>query len=133
MIPCAARYRRCGLFYTADLITFRLPARPLSQHLIQEPLDAGRWRAIGVVLRRFHDAGVYHADLNAHNILLGTDDETVFLVDFDKARIITNAPLTRFAGNLKRLRRSLLKLRSQLPAFHYEDRDFASLFAAYQG
>ncbi len=141
--PCAARYRRCGIskmYYTADLITFRIPGtRPLSQALArgnnQSDHDAGRppseqWRAIGATIRRFHDAGVHHADLNAHNVLLGESAAEVFLVDFDKARVIT-ADDARLQANLKRLRRSLDKLRTQSPGFAYEDEDFARLLSGY--
>ena len=35
------------------------------------PLSWLTWIAIGRCLRRFHDLGVCHADLNAHNILIG--------------------------------------------------------------
>jgi 3-deoxy-D-manno-octulosonic acid kinase len=69
---------------------------------------AGLWARVGKCIRRFHDAGVWHADLNARNILL--DDELqVFLVDFDRARI-TPGKAVDGQGNLKRLRRSLAKL-----------------------
>ena len=129
--PCAARYRRQGMCYTADLITLRLHAQPLSQVLIRERLLASRWRALGAVLRRFHDAGVYHADLNAHNILIGDGEHDFFVVDFDKARIIAAAKVSRFTGNLKRLRRSLLKLKTQSSVFMYEDKDFSELAGGY--
>jgi len=130
-VPHAARYCRYGWCYSADLITVRLPGRPLSQLLMQACLPAERWRAIGAVLRRFHDAGIYHADLNAHNILLGDNVRAIFLVDFDKARIIARANIGRFAGNLKRLQRSLVKLRAQSAAFMYQDRDFSELIEGY--
>ncbi len=130
--PCAARYRRSGGCYSADLITFRLHARPLSRLLTQARLPAAHWRALGAVLRRFHAAGVHHADLNAHNVLLGDATQAIFLVDFDKARIVAGARAARFAGNLKRLRRSLLKLRSRSAVFMYEDRDFSELLAGYR-
>ena len=38
------------------------------------------WIDIGRCIRRFVDAGVHHADLNAHNVLLDSEDR-VWLVD----------------------------------------------------
>ena len=130
--PCAARYQRRGLCYTADLITFRCHGtEPLSQVLMRERLPAERWRALGMILRRFHDAGVYHADLNAHNILLGGHTEEIFVVDFDKARII-GADARRLMHNLARLQHSLSRLRSQSVSFMYEPWNFSELLTGYQ-
>ena len=70
------------------------------------------WVSIGRCIRRFHDLGVCHADLNAHNVLLG--EETVHLVDFDRCRLRADG-LWR-DGNLVRLRRSLEKIAYGLPA-----------------
>ena len=107
-VPVAARYVRRGLFYTADLITVRIPdARTLAQCLASGVLDADMARAVGGVIARFHRAGIWHADLNAHNILLSAAG--VHLIDFDRGRM--RAPsLSWREGNLRRLRRSLLKL-----------------------
>jgi 3-deoxy-D-manno-octulosonic acid kinase len=106
--PVAARVRRSGLLYQADIITAYLPdTRPLSVYLDEgRPLE-NRWRAIGRMLRRFHDRGVDHPDLTAHNILLDTGDGA-FLVDFDNARLKPPGPW-REAG-LARLERSLRKV-----------------------
>ena len=56
---------------------------------------------------RFHDAGVFHADLNARNILLA--GITVYLIDFDRARI-GSPSVVNAKRNLQRLHRSLEKL-----------------------
>jgi 3-deoxy-D-manno-octulosonic acid kinase len=66
------------------------------------------WRICGATLRRFHAAGVVHADLNARNILVGPE-RAIHLVDFDRARI-REGDATGFRRNLARLRRSLEKL-----------------------
>ena len=66
------------------------------------------WRRIGKCIRQFHDAGVWHADLNARNIMLD-DQAKVFLIDFDRARL-TPGKAVNGEGNLKRLNRSLVKL-----------------------
>jgi 3-deoxy-D-manno-octulosonic acid kinase len=106
--PVAACYRRGLLTYSAALITERLPgARTLSEMLAAGRVDDTHWAEIGRCLRRFHDAGVQHADLNAHNIMLGENGE-VWLLDFDRGRL--RAPGSWSARVLDRLARSLAKI-----------------------
>jgi 3-deoxy-D-manno-octulosonic acid kinase len=108
--PVAASYRRRFLSYDAALITERLPgARTLPQALAAGDMDDARWAAIGRCLRRFHDAGVQHADLNAHNIMLGEGGE-VWVLDFDRGRL--RAPGSWSGRVLDRLARSLEKISS---------------------
>jgi len=105
--PLAARVCRDGLFWRGDLVTLRVPrARSLAEWLDADP---GRvdWAAVGRCIRRFHDAGVWHADLNAHNVLLD-DRGGVWWVDLDRGRL---RPPGRWRWrNLARLERSLRKL-----------------------
>ena len=72
-LPIAARYRRSGLTYSGELITERLPDAQLARGAAarRRCCRCCIWIAIGRCMRRFHDRGVCHADLNAHNILLG--------------------------------------------------------------
>lgn len=105
--PLAARYLRSGPFYRADLLMRRIPgAETLAQRLARGTLDAACLAAVGATIARFHAAGVWHADLNAHNVLL--NDAGVHLIDFDRGRRRAAGAWT--AQNLARLRRSLLKL-----------------------
>jgi 3-deoxy-D-manno-octulosonic acid kinase len=105
--PVAALYCRSGLTYGADLLTVAIPgSRSLASLLDQHP-GAAAWHAIGACIRRFHDAGVCHADLNAHNVLLD-DAGGVHLVDFDRGSI--RAPGPWRAANVARLERSLARL-----------------------
>ena len=106
--PIAARYVRHGVGYTADLITRFLPgAKTLAEHILDEHYSLADFANIGRTLARFHVAGVYHADLNAHNILYS--GVRVYLIDFDRGRMRSPAePWQR--ANLARLKRSLLKL-----------------------
>ena len=98
---------RQGIAYRADLITVRLPgARSLEGALAAGPLDDARWAAIGRCLRRFHDAGVHHADLNARNVMLG-DALEVWVLDFDRGRLRRPGPWRERV--LDRLARSLAK------------------------
>ncbi|HEY1772170.1 MAG TPA: 3-deoxy-D-manno-octulosonic acid kinase [Gammaproteobacteria bacterium] len=104
--PVAARVQRTGFLYRGDLITRRIPA---TRNLAECLTSGGEipWVAVGRCLRRFHDAGVCHADLNAHNILLD-ESGRVYLIDFDRG-IRRGAGAWRGA-NLSRLKRSLDKL-----------------------
>ena len=105
--PIAARYQRHGLFYRADLITQRIEnSESLAGRLAKGPLSFTQWIAIGRCLRRFHDAGVFHADLNAHNILL--TPEQVYLIDFDRGELRSRGWWTD--TTLVRLYRSLEKV-----------------------
>lgn len=100
--PVAARVLRAGLTYTGDLITERLPALPYSSLVAKRALDAAAWRAAGACVARCHGAGLDHADLNLHNLLLGRDGAT-YLIDLDRA--VLRAPGRWAAANLARLRR----------------------------
>ncbi len=128
--PVAVRVKRAGVCYRADLITRRiLFTTPLAAALSTRGLDMSRWRTLGILLRKFHDAGVYHADLNAHNILLGKDN-TVYLADFDKGEL--RPPAARWQQEtLARLRRSLRKLQTAQQDFHYSEADWTALLDAY--
>ena len=106
--PVAARYRRHGLFYRADLMTRRIAdAATLAECLAAGQLDAELARAVGALVARFHRAGIWHADLNAHNVLVGP--AALHLIDFDRGRVRDPAEGWRLA-NLARLQRSLRKL-----------------------
>jgi 3-deoxy-D-manno-octulosonic acid kinase len=104
----ACRYRRQGLFYTADLITRRIAhAQTLAELLAAGQLDSEMAELVGALVARFHRAGIWHADLNAHNVLVTT--EQLYLIDFDRGQ--QRAPAESWQqSNLLRLRRSLVKL-----------------------
>jgi 3-deoxy-D-manno-octulosonic acid kinase len=105
-VPVAALCSRMGAGYRGALITRRIaPAQGLDTLVGTPDLD---WRAVGAGLRAFHDAGVYHADLNARNILIGDADGSVWLLDFDRCRYQPGKPVDG-RSNLARLNRSLLK------------------------
>lgn len=128
--PVAARYEQSGIAYRADLITELLPdTRSLAERLAEGELGLTGWTAIGRCIRRFHEHGVCHADLNAHNILLRGDDE-VFLVDFDRASRRSKPGLWRDA-NLARLRRSLEALDDSRRERRCGDTEWQCLLAAW--
>jgi 3-deoxy-D-manno-octulosonic acid kinase len=128
--PVAARYRRQGPFYTADLITERLTdSISLADALQRRGIPILGWITIGRCIRTFHDLGVCHPDLNAHNILLVGDD-SVYLIDFDRGRLLK--PGMWCDGNLVRLRRSLEKITYKLPPEHFSEADWHGLLDGYR-
>jgi 3-deoxy-D-manno-octulosonic acid kinase len=104
----AARYRRHGPYYTADIITLRIAdADTLAHRLAQGRFDEELAAQVGTCIARFHRHGVFHADLNAHNVLV--NPQGIHLIDFDRGHL--RAPAGTWPrANLHRLRRSLLKL-----------------------
>lgn len=107
-LPVAARYVRKGLVYRADLLTRRIDADTLATRLAQGRLDAMLGQRIGRTMAEFHAFGAWHADLNAHNILVDAR-EHISLIDFDRGRV-RKAQLAWQQANLDRLHRSLVKL-----------------------
>lgn len=107
--PLAAGYARDGLFYRADLLTALVPnVKTLAQRVAADfPSDA-TWERLGATLARFHAEGVFHADLNAHNILLDPQQDA-WLIDFDRGELRRPARAWQRA-NLQRLQRSLHKI-----------------------
>jgi 3-deoxy-D-manno-octulosonic acid kinase len=104
----AARYRRAGLYYRADLITRRISnVQTLAECVASERLDAELAQEVGALVARFHRRDIWHADLNAHNVLMA--DTALYLIDFDRGEIRAPGEAWRIA-NLQRLRRSLFKL-----------------------
>ena len=105
--PVLAVVDRTGLWgYRADLVTGRLEGLSLVEAIRSgQTID---WTRIGETIRRFHDLGIQHADLNAGNIWLAPGGE-VYLLDFDRARKHPRGTPRFFSRSLRRLRRSLEK------------------------
>src|SRR5690606_26182180 len=69
--PVAADVTRHGLTYSAALITVRLPgARALASLLENGEADDDLLQRVGATIRRFHDVGLDHVDLDARNLLV---------------------------------------------------------------
>jgi 3-deoxy-D-manno-octulosonic acid kinase len=104
--PLAAAWWRLGMTYRAAILVERIQgAQPLANVL--QDADPAR---VARTIFDMHEAGVWHADLNAYNILL--DQNQVWLIDFDRGRRAASLSLARRHSNLLRLRRSLVKVRS---------------------
>lgn len=127
--PAAARVRRHGGCYRADLVTLYIHgAVPLADVLARRALSDAEWRSVGAAIARFHRAHVCHADLNARNILLGEAGE-VHLIDFDKARRRDGGPWRE--ANLARLKRSLDKFKAADAGLHFDVADWEALVSGY--
>ena len=125
--PVAARYQRAGLFYRADLITAELPVRrTLTQTLQQASLPNETWHAIGQCVGSLHARGVQHADLNAHNLLVGASND-IYVLDFDRGRIRARGEWERAV--LARLQRSLRKVTTGQPAERFTEANWQALLA----
>ncbi len=127
-VPVAALLERNLFSCRGALITILLAGTAsFSMYLRQGNVGTQLWRSIGACIRRFHDAGVKHADLNVNNILIDTQGQ-VYLVDFDKSRRCRVGEHWKQA-NLQRLNRSLKKLSRH----HTVDLDWPALAAGYRG
>jgi len=128
--PVGARYKQHGATYVGDILTERLiGVESLATWLRARPLPILNWIAIGRCLRGFHELGVCHADLNAHNVMVGADG-LVHLIDFDRGGL--RKPGLWCDANLVRLRRSLEKIAYGLPPEHFSEEDWYGLLDGYR-
>ena len=129
-MPVAAAYRCRARTYRADLLVQRIAdVRSLAAAIRAAPVPLGRWVAIGRWIRHLHERGVCHADLNAHNILLGEEEDAVWFIDFDRGTL--RAPGWWSDANLARLHRSLEKLSADLDAERFSAADWQALLDSY--
>ncbi|TKV63345.1 3-deoxy-D-manno-octulosonic acid kinase [Marinobacter panjinensis] len=97
-------------WYRAAILVKRIPGAVTfsdSDRLSDESL----WALLGQVIRRFHDSGLDHVDLNCDNILVAEDQ--IYLIDFDRCQLVSesdnDADATWKQRNLERLHRSVRK------------------------
>ena len=127
--PAAARYCRSGLIYRADLLTVRVQGiRSLADRIAERPGDQDFWQGIGTGLHQFHEAGVYHADLNAYNIQVDQQDR-LHLLDFDRGRILE--PGVWRQKNIARLHRSLQKVKALDERLNFNRQNWNQLLEGY--
>ncbi|MFM7708169.1 MAG: 3-deoxy-D-manno-octulosonic acid kinase [Gammaproteobacteria bacterium] len=128
--PVGARLQRDGRSYRGDLLTEVIPrARTLAERLSMGSVPVNEWLDIGRTIARFHVRGVFHADLNAHNLLID-DARRVWLIDFDRGDLRT--PGLWCDANLARLRRSILKVCDALSAGRFNETLWTALLAGYR-
>ncbi len=133
-VPVAARVLKKGIFYQADLVTVEIQqSETLADYLMQQELSEAEWGQVGQCIKRFHAHNIYHADLNARNILLkkisGNENE-VYLIDFDRGNIRHRSGRWQ-QENLGRLKRSLEKFKERVTGFNYNDHAWTELMTGY--
>lgn len=130
--PIAARMLKTGLFsYQADILVEVIPgAVDVFRLLREKSLKAEDWQLLGAAVKRLHNHNVYHSDLNCHNLMLD-DQAQAWIVDFDKCGI--KEPDQWKQQNLARLKRSLIKEKSQFDTFYWkESRDWPEFLTGYE-
>lgn len=128
----AAHIEKRGLLYTGDIITHCIDgAEPLGKQLATGRLEAQVFARIGATICRFHEKLIDHVDLNANNLLLDKKGQ-VYLIDFDRCRIRRGKNVDWRQDNLRRLRRSLLKLRGASDTFCFSEEDWNALCGGYE-
>lgn len=113
--PYAAEVIRNGASYSGSLITYRLSGSTLAEAFVNNAMTPKLWHQVGVTIAMFQRNGVCHADLNAHNVMVLLDQETVdessvSLIDFDRAKLKDPEQSEWQHKTVFRLQRSLLKI-----------------------
>lgn len=106
--PLGVLWEQRGPLFRGAIASRFVEAETLSRHFRGDAAGLDRTlRTLGAEIRKLHEAGVVHGDLQTGNILVGAGG--VYLIDFDKANIRKAIrPIDR-AHNLLRLRRSFEK------------------------
>ena len=113
--PVAGAIYVHGLSYRCDLVTEVIPDVRTLAALLHEHDGTRSWlrsmARAGDLIRSLAQAGVYHVDLNARNILLSDDpSEPAWVVDLDRARVL-DGPSPRAGERMElRLVRSIVKI-----------------------
>lgn len=130
--PLAAHVvKKASYFYQADLITERIPnTKDLHKYLTKYLLTSDVWEQIGRVIAQFHNHGIYHDDLNIHNILID-NEKNIWLIDFDKGEVKAPAPDWQ-RENLSRLLRSFKKEKHLNMDLNWKRNDWNQLMSGYE-
>jgi len=130
--PIAYRVIRKGFLYQADLLSERIvEAEDLVAKLSTSTISDLLWRKIGETIRSFHHHGIYHHDLNAHNILIDKQNK-IWLIDFDRGEQRKVASHWQQA-NMTRLLRSFNKELQRLENFNWHQSNWVDLMSGYEG
>jgi 3-deoxy-D-manno-octulosonic acid kinase len=115
-VLCLVLWPRWGPFWSAVIGTREEPdAEDLArawQRLSRGPDVWALLRRVGEAVRRLHDAGVEHPDLQVRNVLVRPErKDCVLVIDLDRSRFHSRTALSprRRAANLARLVRSAVK------------------------
>jgi tRNA A-37 threonylcarbamoyl transferase component Bud32 len=135
-ILAAIRERGWGGWYRGYLITDYLPAARDLIHYLDQQLGKARRREViekaAEAVRKIHQAGIYHADLHLKNFLVEEGKGVkVYLIDFDKSAVFPSLNPSRRMKNLKRLDRSVEKLKGHgLPLTRRDKGIFCHAYAS---
>lgn len=104
----AGAWTGAGLFHRSDVATERVTGRDLAALFFQGDAPAAEertaiLRSVGALVRRLHEAGAVHPDLQLKNVLVGGSPPRTWLLDVDSCR---TAPSAARAANLRRFYRS---------------------------
>ncbi len=131
--PVAAMVCRSGMIYRASILIERIAgAQDVFQMLCSSALNAASWYQIGAMIGAFHRAGIYHSDLNCHNILWQETkgEGKPWLIDFDRCEVRQGHKWK--SENIARLKRSLEKEQRLQPEFYWQESDWQTLLQGYQ-
>ena len=122
-------------FYTAQIATTEIP-KSVNLPLFLNGLSDTKLRGevllrAGATIKKMHDAGINHKDLNMNNLLVKTGEDSIFIIDFDRAKIFDQLTDRLRSRNLKRLLRSARKLAKLGDSIN--DNDFLHILTGYAG
>lgn len=132
---CAVMVQKNHFFYRAALISRYIKNQgTLASCINDHDLSQDLWFKLGQLIKRMHQSLIFHADLNANNILV-TEQGDFHLIDFDKARIMSSEG-DWCENNIQRLQRSLNKIKASQhqnnKVFHFDDHNWESMMDGYQ-
>lgn len=105
--PIAAQVNKQGINYQANILIEYIIHHSTFAGLLNTDSAVENWQKIGSTIATFHQHGINHVDLNAHNILISETE--IYLIDFDDSD--QRQPKKSWQhNNLKRLKRSIDKL-----------------------
>ncbi len=131
--PLAGMVTRKGWLYCADLITEVIKdSVELHEQLKLSGINSALWYEIGAEIKKMHDIGVCHEDINVKNILLQSQrsNTQIYLIDFDKCSIKQHGKWKE--ANLARFRRSLDKHKNTYAEGTFTEGDWQTLLQGYQ-
>jgi 3-deoxy-D-manno-octulosonic acid kinase len=140
-VLAAVAFRVAGPFYCGYLITRELSGcRDLPSFLNTGSAGSAeeKFRQRRTLLARaartiraMHDRGFYHGDLNLKNILIDVQQQTIYIIDWDKSQEQENISPAQRSSNMVRCCRSMVKLSRQGLAL--TERDQLFFLASYWG
>ncbi|MBO1257041.1 3-deoxy-D-manno-octulosonic acid kinase [Alteromonas sp. 5E99-2] len=125
----AGMVQKQGLVYTTSILTLCLPnTDSLHNVLVKTELSNEQWQHIGIMVKQFHDAQIYHHDMNVHNFLRNPEGKT-WLIDFDKCKRQNGENWKQ--DNLNRFLRSLNKEKALADDYQFENSHWNAFLNGY--